>query len=266
MPAKEFDRRMLPFKGLIMPGGRKLDCEVPGWTGSRGDIVRSLTAVVDSLHRDRIDVRYGCLVEAANVESGAVTVVAGDGVRKTETFDLIVAADGAGSVLRADMEQRVTGFTTSRKSFPNYCTMIELDRVGDRLDREYIHGLSTAPFCVAGAIMGDDGPRSTRWFCAIGTKHEATYAAADEARRYLEQHAPLVLEYASDEKIAAFAARKCYHIGQKLTCSQFHGGKAVLIGDAAAPFPRSDRGSTPRWSRRSCSTRRSGVSAPRRRP
>lgn len=38
-------------------------------------------------------------------------------------------------------------------------------------------------------------------------------------------------------QVAAFAQRKCYHIGQKLTCSQLHGGKAVLLGDAAAPFP-----------------------------
>ena len=44
----------------------------------------------------------------------------------------------------------------------NYCTMIELDRVGDRLDRNYLHGLSTAPFCVAGAIRGDHGPQSSR--------------------------------------------------------------------------------------------------------
>ena len=31
--------------------------------------------------------------------------------------------------------------------------------------------------------------------------------------------------------------RTCYHIGQKLLCSQLHGGAAVLIGDAAGPFP-----------------------------
>ena len=36
---------------------------------------------------------------------------------------------------------------------------------------------------------------------------------------------------------AAYAGRTCYHIGQTLTCSQLHGGKAVLPGDAAAAFP-----------------------------
>ena len=41
----------------------------------------------------------------------------------------------------------------------------------------------------------------------------------------------------SDEQVAAFAERTCYHIGQTLACSQLHGGKAVLLGDAAAAFP-----------------------------
>lgn len=41
----------------------------------------------------------------------------------------------------------------------------------------------------------------------------------------------------SDEKVAALSERTCYHIGQTLTCSRLHGGKAVLLGDAAAAFP-----------------------------
>ena len=41
----------------------------------------------------------------------------------------------------------------------------------------------------------------------------------------------------SDEKIAAFATRTCYHIGQTLACSRLHGGRAVLLGDGAAAFP-----------------------------
>jgi kynurenine 3-monooxygenase len=46
-----------------------------------------------------------------------------------------------------------------------------------------------------------------------------------------------VLELTSEEKVAAFAQRTCYHIGQTLKCSQLYGGKAVLLGDAAAAFP-----------------------------
>ena len=181
--SSEFDQRMIPFKGLMLPDGRSLDCEVPGWTGSRADIVRSLTAVIDGQHRAHVDMRYGAAVEEANVETGTVMVAGVDGVKHSETFDLLVAADGAGSIVRADMQRRVPGFTTRRKSFANYCTMIELDQVDGRLDREYLHGLSTAPFVVAGAIMGDDGPQSSRWFCAVGTRREMTHASADDAHR-----------------------------------------------------------------------------------
>jgi 2-polyprenyl-6-methoxyphenol hydroxylase-like FAD-dependent oxidoreductase len=115
--------------------------------------------------------------------------------------------------------------------------MIELDRVGDRLDRHYLHGLSTSPFCVAGAIQGDAGPESSRWFCAVGTRRRLTYASTDEARSFFRRRVPRILELTSDEQVAAFAHRTCYHIGQSLTCSQLTSGNAVLIGDAAAPFP-----------------------------
>ena len=54
---------------------------------------------------------------------------------------------------------------------------------------------------------------------------------------FLQERCPRVLEFAGDEQVEAFAKRTCYHIGRSLNCSQFHGGKAVLIGDAAAPYP-----------------------------
>lgn len=63
------------------------------------------------------------------------------------------------------------------------------------------------------------------------------FSSEEDARRFFRERIPRVLELASEEKIAAFAQRTCYHIGQTLTCSQLHGGKAVLLGDAAAAFP-----------------------------
>jgi 2-polyprenyl-6-methoxyphenol hydroxylase-like FAD-dependent oxidoreductase len=123
------------------------------------------------------------------------------------------------------------------KSFPNYCAMIELDRVGDQLHPHYLHGLSNSPFCAAGAIKGDQGPDTYRWFCAVGTKTKLAFASTEEVRQYFRKRCPRILELASEEAVAAFAQRTCYHIGRKLTCSQLYGGKAVLLGDAAGPFP-----------------------------
>ena len=87
-------------------------------------------------------------------------------------FELVVGADGAGSIVRRAMQEQVEGFSVSRSSIPNYVTMIELDRVGDELDPNYLQALSIRHFYVAGAINGDDGPEHPRWFCAIGSKEE----------------------------------------------------------------------------------------------
>ena len=43
------------------------------------------------------------------------------------------------------------------------------------MDRHYLHAFSARPFCVAGAIRGDDGPESSKWFCAVCTNDELKF-------------------------------------------------------------------------------------------
>jgi kynurenine 3-monooxygenase len=205
-----FDDRMIQFKGLKIPGGGTEE-----W----------------------ISVVFECRVNSVDVQTGTLTYDSKSDGTPTKRFDLVIGADGAGSVVRKAMLDQVPGFIVQTKSFPNYCTMIELDRVGDQLNKNYLHGLSARPFCVAGAIKGDQGSDTPRWFCAVGTKAKQVFSSTDGARRFFRERLPRVLELTGDEKVAAFAQRTCYHIGQTLTCSQLHGGKAVLIGDAAAAFP-----------------------------
>ena len=73
-------------------------------------------------------------------------------------------------------------------------------------------------------------------FCVVGTNFEQKFGTVDEARNMFQSKAPKMLEMVSDESLAAFAERKCFHIGKMLSCSQLYGGKAVLLGDAGAPF------------------------------
>lgn len=232
-----FDERMIQFKGLKIPGGVTEEWTLPGWTGSRGDILRALMALAEGKHKQAITFIFDCRVNEVDVRTGALTYESKSGEPITTQFDFIIGGDGAGSVVRRSMLGQVPGFSVETKSFPNYCTMIELDRVGDQLDRNYLHGLAARPFCVAGAIKGDEGGSTARWFCAVGTRAKQEFASTDEARHYFAKHVPRVLELTSEDKVAAFARRTCYHIGQTLTCSQLHGGKAVLLGDAAAAFP-----------------------------
>jgi kynurenine 3-monooxygenase len=232
-----FDRRMLAFKGLKLPGGQTEEWGLPGWTGSRGDILRALTDVLEDRHRDSIDRVFNRRVTAVDVERGVLSFSADSDGASSHQFDFIIGADGAGSVVRQAMERQVEGFRVETRSYPNYCTMIELDRVTDDMDPHYLHGLSVRPFCVAGAIRPDEGSSRPRWFCAVGTKDEQTFTSADQARHFFASRAPRVLELTSEQNVAAFSTRTCYHIGRTLACSQLHGGRAVLLGDAAAAFP-----------------------------
>ena len=235
-----FDDRLIQFKGLKIPGGATEEWTLPGWTGSRGDILRALMALAGEKYQELVRFEFECRVNAVDVQTGAVTYASqsgGEMAESTKQFDFIIGGDGAGSIVRNTMLQQIPGFSVETESFPNYCTMIELDRVGDQLDKNYLHGLSIRPFCVAGAIKGDQGPGTSRWFCAVGTKAKQEFSSAEEARSFFHERIPRVLDLTSEEKVAAFAQRTCYHIGQTLTCSQLHGGKAVLLGDAAAAFP-----------------------------
>jgi kynurenine 3-monooxygenase len=232
-----FDDRLIRFKGLKIPGGRTEEWRLPGWTGSRGDILRALMALLEERYREWVALEFESRVNAVDVQAGTLTYASPAGVAATKQFDFIIGGDGAGSVVRKAIVEQIAGFTVETRSFPNYCTMIELDRVGDQLDKNYLHGLSVRPFCVAGAIKGNHGSDKSRWFCAVGTKAKQEFSSAEEARRFFRERIPRVLELTSEDKVAAFAQRTCYHIGQTLTCSQLHGGKAVLLGDAAAAFP-----------------------------
>ena len=232
-----FDARLLPFRGIQYEDRVVEDWPEPGWTGSRGDILRALTALITDRHKNDIHIEFGCRVTDIDIHAGAVTYTPPGGTATTRRFDLVVGADGAGSALRAAMERQVTGFTVQRKNLPNYLTMIELDRLTDQLDDTYLQALATRPFCIAGAIAGDDDSPGPRWFCGIGTRRRLAFSSPDQARRYLRQNCPRVLDLTSSRAVAAFAERTCYHIGQKLTCSQLRAGKTVLLGDAAGPFP-----------------------------
>jgi len=202
---KYFDARLLPFRGLQYADRVAEDWTEPGWTGSRGDIVRALTAAVEDRHNDLVAVEYGCRVDAVDVSAGAVTATPPGGEPTTREFDLVVGADGAGSAVRRAMQNQLDGFTVQTKTLPNYLTMIELDRLTDQLDETYLQALGTRPFCIAGAIAGDHDSAGPRWFCAVGTRRRLSFSSADEARRYLRRHCPRVLDLASSRAVTAFA-------------------------------------------------------------
>ena len=91
---------------------------------------RSSTAAYSVLRASKSRVVNG------GVDIAWVDRIAGrSGESIVRSFDLLVGADGAGSTVRSALQARISGFAVTSKSFPNYCTMIELDKVGGRPDK-----------------------------------------------------------------------------------------------------------------------------------
>src|SRR3712207_3597880 len=81
-----FDDRLIRFKGLKLPGGATEELTMPGWTGSRGDILRALMAIVTEKHRELVRFEFETRVNAVDVHAGAVTLEPGSGAATTKQF------------------------------------------------------------------------------------------------------------------------------------------------------------------------------------
>lgn len=154
-----FDARMFRFKGIKFPYGQTEKWNEAGWTGSRGDILRSLMALLEDKYSAWIDVQFESRVHSVDVLTGVITYEFQTNGMLSKQFNFIIGADGAGSIVRKAMVEQISEFTVASKSLPNYATMIELDLVGDKLDKHYLHALAASPFCIAGAIAGEHGVR-----------------------------------------------------------------------------------------------------------
>ena len=113
-----FDDRMIQFKGLKIPGGITEEWKLPGWTGSRGDILRALMALAEEHYGQWISFEFECRVTAVELEAGIVTYADKSGGTRTRRCDLIIGCDGVGSVVRNAIREQVPGFSVETASFP----------------------------------------------------------------------------------------------------------------------------------------------------
>jgi len=135
------------------------------------------------------------------------------------------------------MQEQVEGFTVEASAVPNYGLLLELDRVGEELDKHYLNGLAVNPLILAAVVLDESQPDGVRWVCVIGVNKPISFTSPDQATRWLRRHCPRVFDLTSEQAIAKFSRREYVHLGHGLTCSRLHGGRAVLLGDAAAAFP-----------------------------
>lgn len=233
-----FDEFLIPFKGIKVPQMKRTEAwDEQGWIGSRGDIMRALMKVAERKYKDLITVEFEASVIELDIETGSITTQSVQSeAMQTRQYDLIIGADGGGSIVRQKMQEQLSDFTTEYREIPNHSTMLALDLAENKLDKHYLYVLSTEPFTATGAINGESGTDEVKWYCVVGTNHPLEFQNGEDARQYFQQNAPQILNYVSNSALEDFAQRQSHHIGRALTCSRLYGGKAVLLGDAGAPF------------------------------
>ncbi len=224
----QFDAHMTGFRGIRYRGRTVDPWKEPGWIGSRGDITRTLMSVAEQRHLDLIDFVFDAAVHDLDLSTGEVA---------GRRFDLIIGADGSGSRVRAAMQDQVAGFSVATSSIPNFGLILELDHVADRLDKHFLNALALSPFTMSGVVGDDSQPEGVRWLAVIGTNKPLAFTSPQQASAWLRRHLPKAADLAGPRAVADMSGRKAVPLGRRVTCSSLHGGRAVLLGDAAVTFP-----------------------------
>jgi len=236
---QRFDKDLIQFRGLkLRMFGKTEEWEGEGWTGSRGDICRALQTEIVEKHPGAVKFEFKTNVEVLDVFDGTLALTPEGGKKTQKSFDLVLGCDGAGAVSRGALE-KVPGFKVEGNQANSYGQMLQFDtKEADTLDPRYLEIFGVDPFVVAGAINGESGPSTARWFCLVGFGKPTKFSDVEEARAYLTKNGGADLaKFYSEKELAEFVKRPCNNIGRSKVCSSYHTGKVVMIGDSGNPFP-----------------------------
>ena len=135
-----FDEKLIKFTGLrILCTGEDNWFDGKGWTGSRGDICKTLLGVLEGLASPTVEVHFDTTAEILDMMKGTVQTTSKTGERVVHDFDVVVGADGAGGKLRGAISklpsfamESINMENYSIKTLPNLirgcCTFLALTR------------------------------------------------------------------------------------------------------------------------------------------
>eukprot|EP00435_Cladocopium_sp_Y103_P039325 s1523_g10.t1 len=241
-----FDEQLIKFTGLrILCTGEDNWFDGKGWTGSRGDICKTLLGVIEDVASPTVEVHFDTTAEILDMMKGTVQTTSKTGDRAVHEFDVVVGADGAGSKLRGAMS-KLPSFTMESINMENYSIMLHMDQNTSELDPGLLHIFGIDPLLVAGAINGKGGKSDPLWFCQVGFKglekgKWLQEASLKDLKTKLKKSgwpkSTDLLRYVSDQSLKDFQARMPQATGKGKVVSPWSHGRCVLLGDAGAPFP-----------------------------
>lgn len=241
-----FDETLIKFTGLrILCTGEDNWFDGKGWTGSRGDICKTLLRVIEDLASPTVEVLFNTTAEILDMMKGKVQTTSKTGERVVHDFDVVVGADGAGSKLRGAMSQ-LPNFAMESINMENYSIMLHMDQNTSELDPGLLHIFGVDPLMVAGAINGKGGKSDPLWFCQVGFKglekgKRLQESSLEDLKTKLTKSGwpkrTNLLHYVSDKSLQEFQSRMPQATGKGKVVSPWSHGRCVLVGDAGAPFP-----------------------------
>jgi len=276
--AKErFNKELLKFKGIKLTFMNFIDeyNNNDSWIGSRSDICGALQKEFEcrNLHEEELQLNchhhhlyFNREVQVVDINKGFVNIRCTASSNNNdnnnndendkfsmEQFDLIVAADGAGSLSRTSVANNDNlKFHIDNFDNKNHSMIIHFDQNTQELNPSYLYVFSPPPvFCIAGAINGSNNDNilssssssslsNPKWYCQIAFTGSKSFRNRKEVKDFLIQNIPFyseMLRYISDDALDEFVKQPCIPIGKAKRCSTFHYGRVVLIGDAGSPFP-----------------------------
>lgn len=241
-----FDEKLIKFTGLrILCTGEDNWFDGKGWTGSQGDICKTLLGVLEGLASPTVEVHFDTTAEILDMMKGTVQTTSKTGERVVHDFDVVVGADGAGSKLRGAMS-KLPSFAMESINMENYSIMLHMDQNTSELDPGLLHIFGVDPLLVAGAINGKGGKSDPLWFCQVGFKglekgKRLQEASLEDLKTKLKKSGwpkrTDLLRYVSDKSLQEFQSRMPQATGKGKVVSPWSQGRCVLVGDAGAPFP-----------------------------
>ena len=163
---ERFDKELIIFKGIDVKAlGKKSKWDHKGWTGSRGDICRSLIREIREKYTKQVQLLFETRLEVVDVYTGEVKITKiqpgliaeedDENLSSVENYELVIGCDGAGSSMRGAFAEVIPGFEVTKYQNDNYCKMLHFDNleVVKELDPCWLQVISVVYIYMFGARM-----------------------------------------------------------------------------------------------------------------